>query len=100
MGLIKDNNYTTKELFFAQIANALSHRARKKILELAQHEILVKQTQLPEILSLNKTSIHRHIQSLRKADLIEEYYFVHFSQIKLNTKTLDYFNSKICEMYD
>lgn len=98
IGLITDNNYSENELKFNEIANALSRPARKKILELIQEKMFVTQARLPQILNLNKTSVQRHVNSLRRAQLIDEAYYIHFSQLLINWETLNYFHRKIEEI--
>ena len=95
MGLIKQNNYDGEELRFATISNALAHPARKRIIEMTQTEDLVYQAVLPEMLNLCKTAVHNHILVMRKADLIDEYYFTHYSQIKLNIKTMEVYMKEL-----
>lgn len=95
MGLIKPNNYSKEELKFSKIANALGHPARTRIIELIQEELLVTQTSLVSHLNLNKASIHRHINCLRRANLLLNKYKIHYDMLYLNEETLKQFEKRL-----
>ncbi len=95
MGLIKPNNYSEEELKFSRIASALSHPARTRIIELFQEELLVTQTSLVSHLNLNKASVHRHINCLRRADLLLNKYRIHYDKLHLNKVTLEQFQKHL-----
>lgn len=98
MGLIKPNNYNKEELKFSRIADALSHPARTRIIELIQEENIVTQTSLISHLNLNKTSVNRHINNLRRANLLLNEYRIHFDILYLNTETLIQFEKRLQEL--
>lgn len=95
MGLIKPNNYSKEELKFSKIANALAHPARTRIIELFQEEMLVTQASLVSYLNLNKASVHRHINCLRRANLLLNKYRIHYDMLYLNEETLKQFEKRI-----
>lgn len=95
MGLIKPNNYNKEELKFSLIANALSHPARTRIIELIHEEIVVTQTSLISHLNLNKASVHRHINCLRRANLLLSKYRIHYDILHLNEETLIQFEKQL-----
>lgn len=95
MGLIKPNNYNKEEMKFSRIANALSHPARARIIELIQEENTVTQTSLISHLNLNRTSINRHINSLKRANLLLNEYRTHFDILHLNKETLAQFEKRL-----
>lgn len=95
MGLIKPNNYNKEELKFSRIANALSHPARTRIIELIHEEMVVTQTSLVSHLNLNKASIHRHINCLRRANLLLNKYRIHYDILHLNEETLIQFEKQL-----
>lgn len=95
MGLIKPNNYSKEEVKFSRIANALAHPARTRIIELIQEEILVTQTSLVSHLNLNKASVHKHINCLRRADLLLNKYRIHYDVLYLNSEPLKQFEKRL-----
>ncbi len=95
MGLIKPNNYSKEEVKFSRIANALGHPARIRIIKLFQEEILVTQSSLVSHLNLNKASVHRHINCLRRADLLLNKYRIHYDKLLLNEDTLNQFQNRL-----
>lgn len=95
MGLTKPNNYEQEELRFATIAMALAHPARNRIIEHLQNEVFLIQAMLPQYLNLNKTSVNRHLRLLKSAGLIDEYYTIHYAELRLNEQTLQYFHEKL-----
>ncbi len=95
MGLIKPNNYNKEELKFSRIANALSHPARTRIIELIHEEMVVTQTSLVSHLNLNKASVHRHINCLRRANLLLNKYRIHYDILHLNEETLIQFEKQL-----
>lgn len=98
MGLIKPNNYNREELKFSRIADALSHPARTRIIELIQEENTVTQTSLVSHLNLNRTSVNRHINNLRRANLLLNEYRIHFDILYLNKETLIQFEKRLHEL--
>lgn len=100
MGLIKPNDYTFKEVHFADIANAFSHPARNRIVEMLQNGEQLKQVQLPEILRLSKASVCRHLNSLRKAELLDNEYFIHYELLRLNMKTVEKFQNQFKKLVE
>lgn len=98
MGLIKPNNYNREEIKFSRIANALSHPARTRIIKLIQEENIVTQTSLVSELNLNKTSVNRHINNLRLANLLLNEYRIHFDILHLNKDTLSQFEKSLQEL--
>lgn len=95
MGLIKPNNYSKEEVKFSRIANALAHPARTRIIELIQEEMLVTQTSLVSHLNLNKASVHKHINCLRRADLLLNKYRIHYDILHLNPEPLKQFEERL-----
>lgn len=91
MGLIKPNNYNKEEIKFAQIADALSHPARTRIIGLIQEEIVVTQASLVSYLNMNKASVNRHLNCLRRANLLLSQYQTHYDILHLNEETLKQF---------
>lgn len=95
MGLIKPNNYDQEELKFARIANALSHPARTRIIRFIREEMIVTQASLIMQLNLNKTSVNRHINCLRRANLLLNEYQIHYEILHVNEETLRLFEKRI-----
>ncbi|MNJ83024.1 Helix-turn-helix domain protein [compost metagenome] len=95
MGLIKPNNYNKEEITFARIADALSHPARTRIIELIQEENIVTQTSLVSHLNLNRTSVNRHINNLRRANLLLNKYRIHYEILHLNEETFLQFEKRL-----
>ncbi len=98
MGLIKPNNYNKEEITFARIADALSHPARTRIIELIQEENIVTQTSLVSHLNLNRTSVNRHINNLRRANLLLNKYRIHYEILHLNEETFLQFEKRLQEL--
>lgn len=98
MGLIKPNNYNQDETKFARIANALSHPARKRIIEIIKTTETIRSTDLTEKLNLNRASVNRHLSSLKQANLIEAIYNIHFENFILKTETFEYFEERLQQL--
>ncbi len=88
MGAIKDNNYTTEELLFANLGRAFSHPARKRILEILMKDEMKRNIDLSELLNLSQPSVKRHVGILALADLVQIEYYPHCYMISLNEKGL------------
>jgi len=91
MGLIKPNNYDLNEMKFSLIANALSHPARKRIIEILLEERYVRNIDLIHYLNLSKASVTRHLTCMKRAELLECKYHIHFDELMLIPETLAYF---------
>lgn len=95
MGLIKPNHYDKTEVKFSCIASALSHPARRRILELIQDGEFITQKSLIHLLNLGQTSVKRHVASLKRAKLVIGKYDVHYEMLQLNEETLEEFENAI-----
>lgn len=95
MGLIKPNNYDHTEVYFSRIANALSHPARRRVIQLIQDGEFVTQTTLTRFLNLSQTAVNRHVSILKRAELIACDYAVHYDLLRLNEKTLEEFEEEV-----
>ena len=71
MGASKTNQYSINEIKTANIARALAHPARIRILSLLKQELFTRNTDLVKDLKLVKSTINSHLNKLQDADLIE-----------------------------
>jgi DNA-binding transcriptional ArsR family regulator len=71
MGASKTNQYSINEIKTANIARALAHPARIRILSLLKQELFTRNTDLVKDLQLVKSTINSHLNKLKDADLIE-----------------------------
>ena len=72
MGASKTNQYSNKQLQFAQIAKAIGHPAR---IAIVQHLVKVgcaNNRMLAHLISLSEATTSQHLSELKKARLIEE----------------------------
>lgn len=92
MGLTKDNNYSSNQLNLAVFGKAIGHPARVKILELLQNEKDIRFDQLHTLLNLSQPTTRIHIEKLKCANLIKEFYIYHSSFIQLNESFQDEFD--------
>jgi len=88
MGIIKDNNYSEQELEIAKLFDAVSHPARKRILDLLQVNLVLRNTDLSSILNLTPTAVRNHLNKLKETRIIETYYDIHHHEIVLNPERL------------
>jgi DNA-binding transcriptional ArsR family regulator len=95
MGLTKPNNYSKTEKQFAQIATALAHPARNRIIEILKSEIIVTQSNLPGYLNLSISSVNQHLRTLKNARLLKNEYIIHYEVLKLNYAVLNEFNQRV-----
>lgn len=70
MGASKTKQYSTSELYSANLALALSHPARIRILKLLQTHNSIRNIDLVSELELAKSSVHVHLTKLMKVNLI------------------------------
>lgn len=88
MGIIKDNNYTDEELEIAKLFDAISHPARKRILDLLKENYVLRNIDLSELLNLSTTAVMNHLNKLRETRIIEDRYFIHYHIIVLKKDRL------------
>ncbi len=92
MGLTKDNNYSTNQLNVALFGKAIGHPARAKILELLQTRKDIPFEQLHKLLNLSQPTTRIHVEKLKCANLIKEYYIFHSSFIQIDDSFQDEFD--------
>jgi predicted transcriptional regulator len=71
MGAKKTHQYSESELKSASIANALSHPARIRILNILKHEPYVRNVDLVKELELVKSTVNTHLYKLKNAELVD-----------------------------
>lgn len=71
MGASKTHQYSLPELHSAKIANALSHPARIRILNILKTQNYVRNIDLVKELELAKSTINIHLYKLKNAELID-----------------------------
>jgi predicted transcriptional regulator len=70
MGAKKTHQYSASELHSASIANALSHPARIRILNILKEKPFVRNVDLVKELDLVKSTVNTHLYKLKKAELV------------------------------
>lgn len=88
MGIIKENNYTEEEMEISQLFDAISHPARKRILDLLKERYVLRNIDLSDILNLSPTAVMNHLNKLRDSRIISVEYFIHFHVLSLNKERL------------
>jgi predicted transcriptional regulator len=91
MGLIKPNNYRKGEMKYSLIALSMGHPARNRVIDLLLNHQFVRNIDLPEYLNLSQAMVTKHLDNLKRAKLIRCNYHVHYDELVLERKTLDYF---------
>lgn len=71
MGAKKTHQYSLSELQSATIANALSHPARIRILNILKHQPFVRNVDLVKELELVKSTVNVHLYKLKQAELVD-----------------------------
>lgn len=89
MGAIKDNNYTDKEFEIAYLFDALSHPARKRIVDKLTECPNCRNVDLARYLNLSQTAVMNHLLKMKRAKLIEIHYDLHHYEVILDKKRLE-----------
>jgi len=100
MGLTKPNNYSDDELKFTAISKSIGHPARERIIELLIDGQFVRNVDLPVYLNLSQSMVTKHLDSLRRVELVGTIYEVHYDILYLKEETLEYYNQKLQEKVD
>ncbi len=89
MGAIKENNYTDKEFEIAHLFDAISHPARKRIVEKLTECAYCRNVDLSQYLNLSQTAVMNHLLKMKRAKLIEIHYDYHHYKVILDKKRLE-----------
>lgn len=89
MGASKTYQYSDKEIHSAQIARALAHPARIRILSLIKNDNFVRNVDLAYHLQLVPSTINAHLKKLCDADLIEMEFMHNCYLIRLKYESYD-----------
>lgn len=89
MGAIKDNNYSEKELEIAYLFDAISHPARKRIVEYLRDYPFYLNTDLAKLLNLSPATVMNHVIKLKRAGIVKINYRIHCYEVSLNKKRLE-----------
>lgn len=98
MGAIKSNNYSQEELQLALLGRAISHPARKKIIDRLVTFKTYRNIDFSKELNLSPTAVKNHLDTLKAAHLIRTIYMVHYYEVILEPegfKLLNEFLRKI-----
>ena len=74
MGASKTIQYSSNQLQFARIANAIGHPARIAILQHLSHFGFSSNRGLVDVTQLSLPTIQQHLAELKKAELIEGFF--------------------------
>lgn len=96
MGASKTSQYSCNEIKTANIARALAHPARLRILNLVSQKNCVRNTDLVYELQLVKSTINSHLAKLKDADLIQLEFHSNSYLIRSNEGEID----KIPQYFD
>ncbi len=91
MGLIKPNDYSTNEMKFDAVSKAISHPARSRIIDLLLNCDIIRNIDLSEYLNLSPAMVTKHLDYLKRAEVIYCDYRIHYDILRLNQETLDYY---------
>lgn len=89
MGAIKANNYVEEEINIAMICDAFSHPARKRMIDLLNEHAFLRNIDLVRLLNLSPTAIMNHINTMKRIDLVEISYTMHWYEVRLVRGRLD-----------
>ncbi|MNU69494.1 Transcriptional repressor SdpR [compost metagenome] len=95
MGLIKPNNYSKNEMKFDAVSKAVSHPARSRIIDLLINYTFVRNIDLSEYLNLSPAMVTKHLDYLKRAEVIYCEYQIHYDILRLNQETLDYYFTEV-----
>lgn len=84
MGARKDYNYSHEEIAASQFGRAIAHPARFKMIRILLNYGSFRNVDMCRELKMNVSSIHRHIEILKQADLIHIEYAMHEYHITLH----------------
>lgn len=91
MGSIKDNYYLEEERKISQLCRAAAHPARVKIIDhLLSNQMGCRNTDLAKWLKFSKPTVKHHIDFMKEAELIQVDYFLHYYNIRLNEKGIEF----------
>jgi DNA-binding transcriptional ArsR family regulator len=88
MRLIKPDNYRPEEMYLSQIAHALSHPFRRRIIQLILTGEISTRSEILLRTKLSKVAVYNHVDILINADLIKKFYHIHFEVLQLNYSAL------------
>lgn len=94
MGARKDNNYSPEEINMSQFGRAIAHPARAKMLRLLREYKSFRNTDMCRILSMNVSTVHNHIRTLKEADLVHIEYAKHEYHITLHQENYQLYVSQ------
>ncbi len=86
MGAIKENNYTLKETELFAIGRAIAHPARVKMITELLYDRAYRNTDLSKLFGMAPSSIKKHIDKLKDAELVGISYSFHYYEVSLSPK--------------
>lgn len=89
MGASKTTQYSTEEIKSANIARALAHPARIRILSLLKQDSVIRNIDIVKDLHLVKSTVHSHLNKLKDADLIELEFYSNCYWVRSKKDVLD-----------
>lgn len=95
MGARKDYNYSHEEITGSQFGRAIAHPARFKMIKILLNYGSFRNVDMCRELQMNVSSIHRHIEILKQADLIHIEYAKHEYHITLHQENYQLYVSQL-----
>ena len=96
MGKIKPNDYSLDEFNIALTTDGFAHPVRKRIIDFLKITPGLTQQDLNRALPLSQSTVAQHLYIMRRAELIQEAYGIHFFPLTINKKKVvelrDYLN--------
>ncbi len=89
MGASKANQFSNELKELSLTARALAHPARVSIVNELKQSSTMRSIDFAMLLKLNPSTIHKHLQKLKDANLIEMEYAVHYYTIRLINENLE-----------
>lgn len=86
MGAIKENVYSKEETELFMIGRAIAHPARVKMMIDLLAESTYRNTDLSKLFGMAPSSIKKHIEMLKDAELVGINYSLHYYEISLSPK--------------
>jgi predicted transcriptional regulator len=94
MAITRNDNWSTSESKAAHVGVALSSEVRIRILKILIENPGLNASELSQKLKRHRTTIHKHLFFLKRANLVKEHYCIHQYQLFVNSKSenlLEYF---------
>jgi len=86
MGALKDFNYSLEETVIFSVARAAAHPARVRIITELLTDRPYRNTDLSKIFQMAPSTIKKHIDMLKDAELVKVTYHLHYYDVALNEK--------------